>query len=225
MSKTNLGAFIALDFKTVMPYMTKKNLIIFGFIAAFLSALSGMTAMSVGVGFMFGTLFSGYPFAIAEKSGLDTLYISLAVRRKTVVAGRFLFTILFDFCCIAYSFVCGTAGVLLGRLGGLSSDGNALPLIFILAGLLLIIQSIQMPIYFKYGYMKARYLAILPFGILGGGYSILLDSIEDSSKFDNFNNHVAQNTPLTVVICIAAIAVILSVTYVLSRRAYAKREF
>ena len=91
-----LTAFIKLDFFTIKPYFTFKSILIYAVIAVFLSITSINIFSAVGFGLMMGTMFIGYPFAIGEKSNMDALYATLSVNRKTVVIGRYAFTLILN---------------------------------------------------------------------------------------------------------------------------------
>lgn len=226
---SKLNAFVRLDFKTVKPYLTFKNLLIFAAITVFLSAVNGTVEMSLGIGFMFGTLFISYPFAVGEKSNMDALYTTLSVHRKTVILGRYLFVFLFNLCCLAFSFVFATFGVLGAKAAGLSqnSGGNSLPLIFAFSGIMILVQAIQLPIYFKLGYTRAKFLSVVPFAVFMAGYAALMSMEKESSVIAKLSVTLAgvlNHVPLTAVF-ILLLALAIYSSYCLSLSAYKKREF
>ena len=86
--------FVKLDFMTIKPYLTLKNLFIVLGVATFLaySNKSVMAPLSMVIAFI--TLYMSYPFAVGEQNGIDPLYITLGLDRSTVVLGRYLWAFL-----------------------------------------------------------------------------------------------------------------------------------
>ncbi len=227
---SKLKAFVRLDFKTVKPYLTIKNLLIFAAVALFLSAINGTVEMSLGIGFMLGTIFISYPFAVGEKSNMDALYTTLSVKRKTVVLGRYLFVLLFNAFCLAFSFVFAAVGVLGARAAGAfqNSGGDTLPIILAFSGIMILMQAVQLPIYFKLGYARAKFVSTIPFAVFIAGYFAFMSVAQDSevmAKVSASLANVLNNRALFAVIAVLVLALAISVSYCLSLSAYRKREF
>jgi hypothetical protein len=226
-----LNAFVRLDFMTLKPYLTVKNLLIFAVIAVFLSAVNGTVEMSLGIGFMLGALFISYPFAIGDKSNMDALYTTLSINRKTVVFGRYLFVLLLNFCCIVFSFIFTTFGVLGSKIAGIfqGEGGDAsLPIILALSGVLVLVQAIQLPIFFKLGYTKAKFMSIVPVSMFMAGYAAFMSMAKESGVLAELSDSLANvlsHGDLTAVITVLALAFVVYVSYCLSLSAYKKREF
>ncbi len=85
-------AFARLDFITIKPYLTVKNLIIFAMVAAAINLYMGGSA-SIGIIMAYATVYVSYPFALGEKNGVDMLYSTLSISRGNVVAGRYIFAL------------------------------------------------------------------------------------------------------------------------------------
>lgn len=227
---SKLKAFVWLDFKTLKPYLTVKNLLIFAAVAVFLSAVNGTVEMSLGIGFMLGTLFISYPFAIGEKSNMDALYTTLSISRKTVVLGRYLFVLMLNFCCLAFSFVFATLGVFGARLAGIfqNSGGDSLPVVLAFSGMLILIQAVQLPIFFKLGYTKAKFMSIVPFAVFMAGYGAFISVAKEGSVLDELSASLAgvlNNGTLTAVLSALILALAVYASYCLSLSAYRKRVF
>lgn len=153
--------FVRLDFITVKPYFTLKNLLIFLALPIVFIIDSSTSAAANGVLMVFAALYVSYPFAVGEKNGIDTLYPTLSIIRKSVVLGRYLFALTFDICSGIIAFVYQLVVMTI-----LQKDFNAsetLATILVLFVIFTVIQAIQLPIYFKLGYAKAKMLAYLPF--------------------------------------------------------------
>ena len=89
-----LKDFIKLDFMSIKPYLTAKNLVIFVvlfFVLAFLSKSETSSIMGV---LWFSVMFATYPFAIGEQNGIDALYTILGLERRLVVRGRYGFLLM-----------------------------------------------------------------------------------------------------------------------------------
>ncbi len=224
---TKLKEMVRLDYMTARPYFTIKNLLIFSAVALFLTAMSDHISSGMGVGLMIATLFVGYPFALSEKSNLDALYTTLSVKRKTVVQGRYIFTLLLNICAVLFSFILATAGLLVAKAAGLSAGiGGAgyftstlsLSVVFIL------VQCIQLPVFFKLGYTKARVLSIVPFAVMTAGYMVFLAMRNISAGLAELLDTLSISG-MIIPLLIAVIAIIVLVSYNLSVAFYKKREF
>jgi ABC-2 type transport system permease protein len=224
-----LKAFVLLDFKTIKPYLTGKNMLIYGVVAMFLSAVSTVE-ISLGIGLMLATLFIGYQFAIGEKSNLDALYVTLSVYPRTVVLGRYLFAFLLNLCAVAFSFVFAMFGVFGARLAGNFQNGGSGSLAFILAmpALLLLVQSVQLPIYFRFGYTKAIFISVVPFVVFMAGYGAFVSMARKSgiiAKLSTSLSGILSNVALTTALAVFVLALAIYISYSLSVAYYSKREF
>lgn len=106
-------------------------------------------------------MYVSYPFAICEKNNLDALYPTLSISRATVVLGRYLFALAFDLCAA----LLGLAFSLVSLSVSQNMDEIFVALLTMLATFIAVslIEAIQLPIYFKLGYGKAKVMAYLPY--------------------------------------------------------------
>lgn len=156
--------FVKLDLITIKPYVTFKNFIIFGLSTVFVIYGTKTSVTALGILMGFGTLYVTYPFAVGEKNGIDSLYIFLGIKRNTVILGRYLYSLVIDgaFCLFGFvvtwivSWIMSYSFVIIDNLIVLT-----LLLLFFTFS-----QFIQLPIYFKNGYSKARLSAYVPFLII-----------------------------------------------------------
>ncbi len=157
-------SFIRLDLLTIRPYLTVKNLMLFIGIALVMHVSSGTNAGAIGIFMGYAALYVSYPFAVGEQNGIDALYVTLSIGRNTVVLGRYLFALIVDLCSALLSFVLAFAvSVALKRdFGALQSLLTTCVILLAYSAL----QSIQLPIFFKLGYTRAKLLAYLPFVVL-----------------------------------------------------------
>ena len=227
---SKLGAFVRLDFVTVKPYFSVKYMLIYAALAIYMTIMSKNIGSSVGIGLMLATLSLGYPFAFAEKCNMDALYATLGADRKTVVRGRYIFSLLLDVCAIvfvmAFSLIAmvitriysGFEGVLVESLGATLA----------LSMLFMIIQSAQIPLYFKLGYAKAKFFSILPFFLISAFIGFFIMNAQGSGMPEGVNAFVqslVSNGFALAAAIIVLLAAVLFVSYKLSLAFYKKREF
>jgi ABC-type transport system involved in multi-copper enzyme maturation permease subunit len=158
------------------------------------------------------------------------LYVVLGVSRKTVVLGRYLFVILLNIGCILFSFVVATFGVLGARVLNVFeySEGNSFGAVLVLSCIMFLVQLIQIPIYFKLGYMKAKFLTVLPFALIGGAFGLVASIAKTGSSFamlDNLLGSVLGNEALFVGVIILLLVLAGVGSYIWANYAYKRREF
>lgn len=224
-----LKPFVRLDFMTVKPYFTIKNLLIYAAVALFLSVVSGNIASGIGIGMMLGTMFVGYPFAIGEKSNLDALYAILSVNRKTVVLGRYIFALALNACAVLFSFAFSAAGLFAVKISGSSAD-SADPLwsVISLSAVFVIIQVTQLPIFFRFGYSKARSINLLPFCFFMAAAAALMALGKAGGFSDGLSEYFSallNASEIIITLSVLTLILVIFVSYSLSLSFYKKREF
>ena len=161
---SKLKSFVRLDFITVKPYFTVKNLIIFAIIALFITTMSGNFTTGISLGMFIAINFISYPFVLGEKSNMDALYATLSADRYLVVLGRYIFTLALNLCAAAFFFSVSAAGLLATSAIGIKTViGDPATVISMVFALVVVIQSIQLPLYFKMGYAKAKFFSMVPY--------------------------------------------------------------
>ena len=222
--------FVRLDFMTVKPYYSVKNLLLYAAVALFMTLVSQNVSSAMGVGMMLGTMFVGYPFAVGEKSNMDALYATMSVDRNTVVLGRYLFTLLLNLCAVLFSYALAVIGLLAANAFGIGTglDGPVTEVLTLIALTLsvifMMVQSIQLPIYFKLGYTKAKFLSIIPFAAIMAGYFVLLSLGNVVSGLDGFLTTVLESG-FAFPLAAAVLILFVFVSFRLSVSFYKKREF
>ena len=153
--------FLKLDFITVKPYFTWKNLFLILAVPVLL-----MFFTDAGMGMLFflmgyGALFVSYPFAVGEQNGIDALYVTLNVRRKEVVLGRYLFALCTDVFTCVVGIACMVA---VSALKSIDLDWRTVfPVSCAALAFFSLVQAVQLPLFFRFGYAKAKILSMLPF--------------------------------------------------------------
>lgn len=215
----DIRKLIKLDIISIKPYFTLKNLLIMTVLAFVNMRLMDSPSMIISITMIFAMLYSSYPFLIGENSGIDGLYRIFGINPKDVVIGRFTLAGLIY---IATSIIGIIYYILLTLVSDLVFTKEIF--LFILTNFLVygLITSIQYPIFFKYGYTKAKTFAFLPIfviGILGmlGGFLI-----ED---LDSVFNFIDSHIELFLGIFILVVIIIILLSIILSIKFYKRRDF
>jgi hypothetical protein len=223
-----LKSFMHLDIITIKPFFTVKSVLIFAAIAFFLTVVSYNLSSVFVVGMMFGLLFTSYPFAVGEKTNMDALYVILSIGRKTVVLGRYVFALFLNICAVVFSSIFALVGLLTART---ANFGNRIDEVFwmviLFAALFAVIQVIQLPFFFKFGYTRARFLSIVPFIAIMAGY-VMFTSMGSNSRFlssvtEFFTDTLSAGGMIASAVIILLLLIFAS--YRLSLSFYSKREF
>ncbi len=186
---SNVLHMVHLDILTMKPYL-KSYLIMFAiavFIAITNESISFVTVMIT----IYLLMMSGTVFSVQEKNKLDRLYSALAVDGNTVVLGRYIFTLLHGVFAIAASYLIAAAMAVYN--GGPVDTGEflagavaAMVLMFFAAGM-------QLPLYYRFGYTKARFACVAPF-VLVFIFIFAAEKIAPNSVYDILNRLQADMT-------------------------------
>jgi hypothetical protein len=224
---TKLKAFVWLDFMTVKSYLTGRNALIYAAVMLFIVVPAGSISSAIGLGMTFATLFVSYPFALGEKSNMDALYATLSLDRKTVVLGRYIFALALNLCAVLFSIALSSVGLLAAKILGLSiSSGSASWYYTALTAAFAVIQAMLLPVYFRFGYTKARFLILLPLCLIMAISAALKSAISSGKIFSMISDFtVASGNIKMVIIAGLALCLLAFASYNLSLAFYKKREF
>ncbi|EHI55053.1 hypothetical protein HMPREF9333_01772 [Johnsonella ignava ATCC 51276] len=209
-----------LDLLSIKPYLTLKNLVIFIGLSVIYTALSKNPATAIAVSQMFALLFSSYPFMVGEGAGIDPLYRIFVIEPGDVVKGRYLIAGAF----VVISLIFGTVlSLIISQIYSIKGILDMLllnvPIIFLV---ITIIIFLEYPIYFKYGYMKGRTLAGVPFMFLGIAFMV-------PNFFPEFVKMILKFFVMNKGICIISLVLIwiitLCISYTHSNKVYSERDF
>lgn len=215
-----------LDFQTIKPYATAKTLFAMLFVLAIFAFLTDSGAMGICMLMAMCSFYVSYPFAVGEQNGIDTLYATLPVARSRVVTGRYLFA----FCTTLLSGVVayGLLGVIT-MLRGLAFDWAQNGVVTIAAFVVFtLIQAIQVPLFFRYGYARSKMLAYLPFA--GIPVIVLLGSeLLKNETYHQFAlramDLAAANPAVSIAAGVALWLVLMALSLTISQHVYSKRDF
>lgn len=222
---TKAISFAKLDFLTIKPYLTWKNLAIFTVVFGFIGYGTGNASMAVGMLMMYCTLYVSYPFAVGDKNGLDLLYNVLPITRLHVVVGRYLFVIGLNVMVGSASFAVSTALTL--AMQKPFSAGETGFTVFVCFLLFTVLQAIQLPIFFKLGYTKAKLVSFLPLAAFPAFVMVTSSFLGDRWKMAvaNLITWVQANSLLTWVLALVGWSLLFACSCLLSYQVYRKREF
>ena len=181
--------------------------------------------------------FSVNPFAVEEKGKLDNLYLTLPVARGNIVKARFGLSFLMQLIGLVAGTILTVAlsSLFYGRtiiyLRTFDADFSAM--LLIVCGSILfyaILNLSTFPVLFKIGYAKGKLIGfIIPIVFVSAVIAALFVLWSAVGAFQKWLMSAfvwaSQNVALIAGIMLAASALLLAASYVLSQRFYAKREF
>jgi len=223
---TKILSFVKLDFITVKPYFTLKNLFILIAVSFIMMWSTGENASVIGIIMVFAALYVTYPFAVGEQNGIDALYATLSIKRNAVVLGRYLFAFIMDIC--AGVIACVLSFVLCALLQKGFDIRETAIVILTMFFVFSILQAFQLPIYFALGYAKAKFAAYLPFlgfPLVILGFSRLLKDSGFMKQLSALPEWIAENPVIAVLFGVVFWLAMMTVSYRLSVSFYKKRDF
>ena len=213
-------SFVRLDFITVKPYW-KQLLVILG-APVFMTINTGGSTSGIVIAMMMGIMIFNFPFAIGSKNNIDALYIVLALNRNTVVLGRYLFTLAINI------YLGAAANIITFIIRTVMQKGFDVWTHFIFTAIMIlacsIVQAVQLPIFFKFGYEKARLAAYLPLFVIIP-VAILIQNFISQETMDRLFEWYAANQAITAVIAVVLWLSVVTISYLVSASCYKKRDF
>ncbi len=215
----NIKKQIKLDLISIKPYMTLKNFLIITFIAILYMYIMDSPVITISVAMLFGIIFSSYPFLLGENSGIDGLYRIFGLSSGEVVIGRYLIAaILFVLVSIFGIFYY----IVIALIKHIPIGNDIFFMIATNFVIFALMVSFQYPIYFKYGYTKAKTFALIPIfviGILGMVLGYFKDYLKDIFQFVIFNTEIILVGLGIIVISAIFLSIKLSINF------YKQRDF
>lgn len=212
-----------LDAKITKPYL--KSIIFLLAFGIFMGIITKSGDWIVTFTAMMIVFIISYPFQVAEKNKLDTLYGTLPIKRNSIVFGRYLFAVGFLVVGLLIAFI---GYIIITLVFGKALDFTVLSLmICLIITVALLVVSIQYPILFKYGFTKGRIWAYVPLFIIFGLVALL--PIANSTfnwglTLAGVFGFFITNAAITCVLIITIGVVALAASCYLSNRIYAKKD-
>lgn len=215
----DIKRLIKLDVISIKPYFTLKNLIIMTILSLFYMKLMDSPHVMMSITMMFAMIFSSYPFLVGENAGIDGLYKIFSINSKDVVVGRY---ILAGLLYIMTSLIGLFFYLIITLIKNTPINIDILITIAINFAIYAIITSLQYPIFFKYGYTKAKTLALMPIFIIGIIVMAAGFFINDFSKLIDF---LEGNKTAILISVIIFVIIIIYLSINLAIKFYKKRDF
>lgn len=215
-------SFVGMDLRALKPYRTSIFILFvlalgMGFFFKSIDTLSSYLMMVL-------ILLMSYPFSISEKNGLDTLYATLSINRKTIVKGRYLFALSCEVVCVALTILFSWIMTLFIEIK--FDFAGTLFSLSLLSSVFSLLVAIQFPVYFKYGYSKAKFLALVPLFIVFIGIiqlPLLTRLLSIEFEWSNIS-FAASDIPVVMYVPVIIGLALLWLSCILSSRIYAKRD-
>jgi len=152
-----------LDLRTVAPYRYQ-GLAVFGVCVAVLAGNRPVVLVPALV-LLLTTQVAAYPFQIADKAGLETLYAVLPLPRRAVIYGHYAWAVATFLATAAV----GTAlAVLLARARSVPFGGQTILTVLTLSWVMFVVNvAIQFPLFIRFGYSRISVLCtFLPLAVV-----------------------------------------------------------
>jgi hypothetical protein len=161
---TAVARMAMLDLRTVAPYR-HQGLLVFGLgIVVFANR---PTVLVVPLVLFFTSQFAAYPFNVADKAGLETLYAVLPLPRRSVMYGHYLWAVALF---VATASAGTTLALLLAWAQHVPFGGRTLETVLTLSWAVFAVNvAIQFPLVIRFGYTQVSILATaMPLAVIGG---------------------------------------------------------
>jgi hypothetical protein len=153
-----------LNLRTVAPYRYQGFLV---FALGVLLFAGKPTVLVPALVFFFTSQFASYPFNVADKAGLDTLYAVLPLPRRSMLYGHYAWAIALF---VATASVSTVLAVLLARAQTVPFSGRTVMTVLALSWALFAVNvAIQLPLLIRFGYTRVSVLGTaLPLAVVLG---------------------------------------------------------
>jgi hypothetical protein len=150
---TAVGRVTMLHLRTVAPYRTQ-GLLFYGLLVAILAR--NPVGLVPVLALMLTPVIAAYPFVIADKAGLETLYAVLPLSRRAVVLGHYTWAL----ASFVGTVVAGAVpAVILMRTEDGHLDGRTLMTLLTVSWALFALNiSVQLPLLMRFGYARSSAL-------------------------------------------------------------------
>lgn len=213
---TGILRMLKLDFFTIKSQVISYFLL--AIIVLMFEYIGSPVFISCITGAWFVALISSNVFAIQEKNNLDLLYGSVSIRLSDIISGRYLFMFL--------NFFVAFVVIIIVSFGFASYQKDVIGIFDVILGFALsffvfsIITGIQVPLFFKMGYMKARGWSLIPFVLV----MLLMMIPSFISALSGFIDLMQSKIEIMIICSILASCVIQLISYNIAIVFYRKRK-
>jgi len=214
---------VKLDFLTVKPYC---RFILLLLALGFLFGIGNKEPYIIPPMFMIWALFfAAYPFSIGEKNSLDKLYGTFSLKRRDIVAGRYMFSLVGSVLFMAVSVVIVFLSAVFIKK---NIEIEQLFLVVCIGFLIFsVVISFQVPVFFKLGYNKAKLLTYLP--LMAIAFIVPMAELIPANStigrlFNEIGKIIEERTYLAYVMLLGVSIIVLYISYIISRSIYEKKD-
>lgn len=207
-----------LDYISIKPYFTIKNLLIMVILYLVYFFMTKNPLIAISMPLLFAMIYSSYPFLVEDEAGIDSLYKIFGIKGDKVVKGRYAFALIL----FIVSIIIGLIFSLVASFFVKFDIKIVLPIIGSFFIVFVFLISMQYPIYFKYGYKKAKTLSAISFVVIAL-FSFFSMTFRNSLK--GLLNLMTNNKLMSILIILFIIFAIISISIKLSEKFYKNRDF
>lgn len=208
-----------IDNISIRPYLSKKNFLIFSIIILIVMIATKSAFTILYMLFFLMIMYQSYPFLLSEDYGLEMIYRMFGISNKDVVKGRYLWAIVNGIIVLLF-------GILISIIFSKFFKENDIDNLEFLSvavtyyWIYLLMVSIQYPLMFKLDYKKARQYSIFPLLLI---FVVVVFSLK-VVEIEKIIEHIIENLKLFSILAILLIAVIISISIILSNKFYDQKE-
>ncbi len=215
----DIKKIVNLDYISIKPYFTIKNLIILIFLYLVYLFITSNPLTANSTILLFSLIHSSYPFLVGEDDGIDSLYRIFGIKSGKVVLGRYVFALILFIFALLISIVFSTIFSLFVETVDIK-EFLSTSFAYLLVYLLII--SFKYPLYFKYGYKKAKSISALTFAFIGI-LSFIVMAFKDS--LNDLFIIMENNILMTLLISLLLVLLIVFISIKVSQKLYNNRDF
>jgi len=216
---------IAIDWRAMKVYQIRVLLI--PFLAIILGWTSSIAVIPLCVFACFN--YSLNTFAVEDKGALNNLYLTMPMKRNSIVAGRYAFSLLIVLCGIlAGIHIMYFVNMFAMSRWYIGFNGHV---VIISLSLLLyaVFNLFTFPVLFKRGYTKGKFwgvfLPVILFGIIFGAYPLIVNLSGNEALTIELIAYASENLLLVGGLILLLASALLLISYAISVRVYSKRDF
>lgn len=202
---SNIWKVVKLDFSLIKKYFISMCFTVF--VPIIIAVVNRSLISGISFAMCYIAMASGYTFYVVEKNSMERLYGILPISKSTLVIGRYAFTAIMELVVLGLSLI--VQSVALSALGETISTEDIIVAVVIGIILFAIFTTFQLPGYYKFGYIKGKYLIFIPVA----GFLATLFFFSKFSIFESSAVYSVLNPPIHFILITAAVV---AVMYILS---------
>lgn len=213
-------SLLKLDFKLIKQYYI---VILFLFLFGLGMSIAMQSKEIISSYILVTLIFTmSYPFISIDKNNINILYGTLAINRKIIVIGRYLFSFALAICggllSLLFTWI---FTIIFNQEFILTETILLISYLFLIYSLFM---SIQYPIYFKLGYIKGKSYSLISF-VLVLIILLIIPLLIINKGWDKQLSDLVNYPIVTCLLVIIGGLVFQGISYLISYKLYLKKEF